>query len=247
MTTELLWLGGTGFGAGGDDISDAFRRHLDPDRFAFRYIAYPGSYGIGPSYADSRAAGRAALIDAIRSTPNRVCLGGYSQGAGIAGDLAAEIGRGELPDLEVVGCALIADPSRPEHAGMPGWPTASGFGIVGVRDVVGVPTWWAANEGDPITSLPAGNPLRSLADASEYFSLMSPVAAVRWMRTLEERARSDRWQRWWSVENWRSWNGAIAYARGYLADGRHTTDYIVNGHAQHLAQVVNNSITEGES
>lgn len=241
MTVDVLWLGGTGFGAGGDGVSDWFSRHLDRDRFQFRYVPYPGTFGNGPSYGDSREEGRRNLIDAIRATSNLACLGGYSQGAAVAGDLAGEIGRGELPDLEVVGCALIADPCRPRGAGMPAWPIASGYGIAGEREVSGVPIWWAANEGDAITSLPAGNPLRSIADISEYFSLAGPAAAFRWMQKLQDRAREQRWQRWWSIENWRTWNGAIAYAAGYLGT-RHTADYVVHGHAEQLAKTVNEAV-----
>ncbi|WP_280320118.1 PE-PPE domain-containing protein [Nocardia wallacei] len=241
MTIDFYWLGGTGFGAGGDGISDTFRRHLDPELFAFRYIAYPGTFGNGPSYADSRAAGRQALIDAIRSTPNLVCLGGFSQGAGIAGDLAAEIGRGEHADLEVVGCALIADPYRPPGGGMPGWPTAPGYGIAGAREVWRIPTWWAAIDSDVITSARAGSPLRAVADITTWFSLNSPVAADKWARDLVDRARTGRWQRWWSVENWRTWGGAIRDAQGYLT-GQHTVDYVVHGQCERLAQIVNQEV-----
>ncbi|WP_052373503.1 cutinase family protein, partial [Nocardia otitidiscaviarum] len=216
MTIDVLWLAGTGFGRSPDDISLTFAKHLDANRFRFLPVRYPADYGAAVSYADSRADGRQALIDAIRATPNLVVLGGYSQGAGIAGDLAAEIGRGQHPDLEVVGCALIADPARPPRSGMPHRPPASGYGITGARDVLGVPTWWAAAEGDPICSLPAGNPLRTLADVTEYYSLADAADAWRWMQSLLARAEQGRWQRWWSLRHWRTWGGAVAYARGYL-------------------------------
>ncbi|WP_330253066.1 PE-PPE domain-containing protein [Nocardia sp. NBC_00565] len=244
MTTySVLWLPGTGFSTGPDLISSTFGAALDPYRFQFESLRYPASYGsLEMSFAESKAVGRQILIDAIRATPYRAILGGYSQGAGIAGSLAAEIGRGEHPDLEVAACALIADPARPAGAGMPDWPVASGYGIAGQRPVDGVPTWWAANEGDPICALPVGNPLRTLADVSEYYSLRSPGDARQWMEKLLERASQNRWQRWWSIENVRSWGGAVAYARGYLLDGRHTGDYIGRGHAVRLAQVVNEAV-----
>ncbi|MBF6254448.1 hypothetical protein [Nocardia farcinica] len=91
---------------------------------------------------------------------------------------------------------------------------------------------------DPITALPAGNPLRSIADVTEYMTLSDPVSAHRWGEDLLRRAVEGRWQRWWSPANWRSWGGAIAYARGYLVDGRHTADYVLYGHAAHLARIV---------
>lgn len=239
MTIDVLWLPGT-FHRGGDGISDAFAECLD-DRFCFRYVDYPADFGTAVPYAESRAVGRQALIDAIRATPNLVVLGGFSQGAGIAGDLADEIGRGLHPDLEVVGCALIADPARPPRSGMPHRPPAPGYGITGAREVYGVPTWWAAAVGDCITALPAGSPLRSIADATEFYSLRDAPAFFFWMQSLLDRARSDRWQRWWSIEHVRSWGGAVRYARGYF-EGRHTLDYIRHGHAQALAEVINQEV-----
>jgi hypothetical protein len=241
----VLWLPGTGFSTGPDIISSTFGAALDPYRFEFQSLRYPAAYGSAEmSYAESVRIGKQVMIDAIRATSYRAVIGGYSQGGGIAGDLAAEIGRGEHPDLDVVGCALIADPARPRGAGMPDWPTASGYGIAGERPISGVPTWWAANEGDPITALPPGNPLRSIADLSEFYSLRSPGDAQQWMQALLERAVQNRWQRWWSIENIRSWGGAAAYARGYLVDGRHGYDYIHRGHAVHLAGVVNAEVRE---
>lgn len=237
MTITCIWLPGTGFSTGPDAVSMAFGNALDRSRFEFQPLTYPADYGRGMSYAESVAIGRQILIDAIRATPNRAVCGGYSQGAGIAGGLAAEIGRGEHPDLDVMACALIADPARPVGAGMPYRSIASGYGITGQRFIEGIQTFWAANEGDPITSLPAGNPLRTLADATEFYSLQ-PGDAQRWMEAILTRARENRWQRWWSLENWRTWTGAIAYARGYLVDGRHGGDYIRFEHAQHLARVI---------
>ncbi|MBF6410990.1 alpha/beta hydrolase family protein [Nocardia farcinica] len=237
MTVDVIWLSGTGYGAQPDGVSAAFAAAL-PDGFGFVPVRYPASYIHPVSYAESVRRGREAVIDAIRATPARVVVGGYSQGARIAGDLAAEIGRGLHPDLEVEGCALIADPLRPVGAGMPGRPVASGYGISGQRFITDIPAWWAAVEGDPITALPAGNPLRSVADVTEYMTLSDPVSAQRWGEDLLRRAVEGRWQRWWSPANWRSWGGAIAYARGYLVDGRHTADYVLYGHAAHLARIV---------
>lgn len=237
---DVLWLPGTGFSSGPDGISAEFGRCLDPNRFRFRVLRYPASYGgLEPSYADSRVAGMGVLVAAIAHAPGPVVLGGYSQGAGIAGDFA------ELPaasQTKVRACALISDPMRPVGAGMPGRPAASGYGIAGARGAMGVPTWWAAAEGDPITALPEGNPLRSIADLTEYFSFRSPGDAARWMESLADRCRRNAWQRWWSLENWRTWSGAMAYARGYLVDGKHTTDYLLYGHAQALADVVNREV-----
>lgn len=238
-------LGGTGFPSGGDGVTDEFAANLDPTRFAAQFVEYPAQYGglgLDEPYADSRAAGRAALLDAIAATPNRAVIVGYSQGAAVVGDVAAEIGAGQWPHLEVLAAGMIADPGRPRGAGIPTRAPASGYGISGERSVVGIPAYWAANEGDPITALPVGNPLRSIADITEYFSLRSLADAYRWAQSLIARAEAGRWQRWWSIENWRSWSGAAAYARGYLFDGRHTDDYLRLGLAAELAQTINREV-----
>jgi hypothetical protein len=239
MTVTVLMLPGTGFPAGGDGICEEFGRHLDPARFAWRIVDYPAAYGgigLDESYADSRAAGRQALIDAIKAAPGRVVIAGYSQGAQIVGDLAG-IGVGK-----VLAAALIADPARPPGAGIPGQPAVSGYGITGARPVRGVPAYWAANPGDPITALPADDPLRGIADITGYFSLRSTADAERWAQDLINRAIAGRWQRWWSIGDIRRWGEAIAYARGYLLDGRHTGDYIVRGLAAGLAETINSEV-----
>ena len=243
MTITCLWLPGTGFSTGPDIISQTFGAALD-ERFEFKPLQYPAAYGTAEMpFAESVAIGKQILIDAIRATPNVAVIGGYSQGAGIAGTLAAEIGRGELPDLEVVGCALIADPGRLAGGGMPGSPVVDGYGIAGERPIAGVPTWWAAAEGDPITALPAGDLLRTVADVADYYSLAGPVEAFQWGEALVERAKAGRWQRWWSIENWRSWGGALQYAYNYLpAGGRHGRAYVVEGLCVKLAAAVNEAV-----
>ncbi|MGW5377462.1 DUF3089 domain-containing protein [Nocardia sp. NPDC003999] len=242
---DVLILPGTGHGRRGDGISRAFADALDPSRFAPRIVQYPAEYGNPRPYAESRIIGRWALLDHIVGYRPFI-LAGYSQGAGIAGDLAREIVEhmpGVMAD-HLVACALIADPLRPAGAGIPHRPPASGYGIVGMRDVPNVPTWWAAADGDPITALPAGNPLRSIADLTEWWSLAGPAEVVRWGEDLVEKCRTAAFQRWWSLSNWRDWAGAMAYARGYLVDGRHTDDYLRRGHVQALADVVNEAVTE---
>ncbi|MEV0028828.1 alpha/beta fold hydrolase [Nocardia sp. NPDC050793] len=222
----------------GDGISAAFADALDSKRFRPRIVSYPADYGRTMPYAESLVAGRKALIAAIEASPGHLVLAGYSQGAAIAGDLAASLGRDELS--RVAACALIADPLRPVGKCLGVDP--GGYGIAGQRDVPNIPTYWAAAPGDPITALPAGNPLRSIADLSAYFSLSSPQDALRWGQSLLDGATRRQLQRWWSPQNWRSWSGAVAFARGYLFDGRHTEDYIRHGHAKRLAERINAEI-----
>ncbi|MFB7720724.1 PE-PPE domain-containing protein [Nocardia sp. NPDC056100] len=214
---DVLIVGGTGVPYG-ESITDTFSRTLDHSRFAPRMVLYPADYGLRVSYAESSAAGKAALLSAISDSANRVVIAGYSQGAAIAGDVAAEIGRGLHPDLEVLACALIADPLRPA-------------GQCITRD-----------PGDPITALPAGNPLRTVADLTQYFCISSPEAALRWGQSLVDAVLHQRVQRWWAPKNWSAWSGALAYARGYLTDGRHTDDYVRQGHAALLATIINREV-----
>lgn len=241
---DVLILPGTGFPRG-DGISLAFADALDKSRFAPRIVRYVAAYGgLDMPYAQSRMAGRRALLEAFQG--RKIVLAGYSQGAGIAGDLAAEIVTsmpGSIAD-SVVGCALIADPYRPLGAGMPGRPIAPGYGIAGQRIVPGR-TWWAAAPGDPITALPPGNALRSVADLTEWWSLAGPAEVARWGEDLVEKCRGGAYQRWWSPVNWQSWFGAMAFARGYAIDGRHTADYLVHGHARALADIVNREVGHG--
>ncbi|WP_051407498.1 PE-PPE domain-containing protein [Nocardia sp. CNY236] len=238
---DVLIVGGT-WNSDGAGACQVFADALDPKRFAPRMVAYPADYGRQLSYADSVAVGRRALLEAAEAAERRVVLAGFSQGAAIAGDLAAAAGHGALPQLEVVACALIADPLRPAGAGIDGDP--GGYGIAGQRPITDIPAYWAAAPGDPITALPAGNPLRSIADLSAYFGLGSPEAMLRWGQSLLEVATRRRLQRWWSPRNWRTWGGAIAYARGYLFDGRHTDDYLRHGHARRLAEALNRGVAE---
>ncbi|WP_280448414.1 PE-PPE domain-containing protein [Nocardia brasiliensis] len=250
---DVFWLPGTGFNTGPDGISAAFGAALDPTRFNFVPLRYPAAYGTAMSYAESVAAGRRILLDAVEASTHDAIIGGYSQGAGIAGDVAAQIWR-SWPTDPVVGCALIADPLRPRGAGISALPIASGYGIAGERPIDGVfanrttPVWWVAAEGDPITSLPAGNPLRSIADLTEFMCLASPGDAHRWGADLVDRAVRGRWQRWWSPANVLSWGGALAYARGYLprpiGDGRHTQAYLDEGLAVGLAKAINEAVRE---
>ncbi|MFI6173492.1 hypothetical protein ACIBCN_42405 [Nocardia sp. NPDC051052] len=239
---DVLMVGGT-WHPNGDAITAAFAEALDPRRFVVRMVPYPADYGRHVAFADSVAIGRRALIEAAEATPNRILLAGYSQGAGIAGDLAADIGNGLFPHLEVVACALIADPLRP--AGRCLGKDPGGYGVIGQRNIPRIPTYWVAAAGDPITALPAGNPLRLIADLSAYFSVSGPDAMVRWGQRIIEVATRRQLQRWWSPANWRTWGGAIAYARGYLFDGRHTEDYIRHGHARLLAEAINREVVVG--
>lgn len=235
---DVLILGGT-WSPEGDAVTSAFTNALDRRRFRPRMVEYPADYGQKVAYSHSKAAGWSALAHAVADAPNQVVIAGYSQGAGIAGDFAAEIGCGFYHGLraKVVACALIADPMRPYGATL--GPEPGGFGIAGQRPIVGIPNYTVAAIGDPITALPAGSPLRSLADLSEYWCLASPAAAMRWSQSLLDVAAQRRLQRWWLLRHRHGWGGTVPLARGYLFNGRHTNAYIDEGHCARLADAVN--------
>jgi hypothetical protein len=237
VTIDVLILGGT-WASAGDPVTEAFAEALGTIRFRPRMVAYPADYGQQISYAASKATGMRELARAVAESSNRVLVVGYSQGAGIAGDFAAEVGTGFYPSLraKVVACALIADPLRPHRATVGADP--GGYGILGQRPVKGVPTYWAAAAGDPITALSAGSPLRGVADVTEYWSLASPVAFMRWGQSLVDVASRRSWQRWWVKSNRHELADTVGWTRGYLVDGRHSNAYVTEGHCEMLAKTV---------
>lgn len=239
----VLMLAGTGFPTAPDPISADFLAHLDPGWFDTRVVPYPASFGgLEDSFEESKRLGAAALYEAMNEYPagTPLVLAGYSQGACIAGDVAkdvAELNMGEV--YNVVAAALIADGYRPQGAGLtpPGLSLAEGYGIAGQRTIspVRFPTFWVSAWGDPIASLPAGNPLRTVADLAGWYSIKTPEDALLWGAKMLDAVAQGRLQDWWAPWKWEGWAGALAFARGYLWDGRHTTDYIRLGYTNALA------------
>ncbi|WP_329405480.1 PE-PPE domain-containing protein [Nocardia vinacea] len=233
---DVLILGGTGF-PHGEGISETFARRLDPSRFRYRYVDYPAQYGNPIPYDESVAIGTSALLWAIQEAANPVLLAGYSQGAGIAAQVAEQVGAGQHPDLEVVGAALIACPWRPPGPAVLGDP--GGYGISGALEIQGMPVWYAAAVRDPITALPRGSMLRSVADLTGYWSATDPTKAVQWAESMAAAVREHRLQEWWSPFTlWDSF-GALRQVSAYAAEGRHTDAYITEGHCAALADAVN--------
>jgi hypothetical protein len=248
----FLMLPGSGFPRGGDGISESFLSDLDKAKFDPRIVSYPAQgFGKGQSYASSRDAGIDALFTAVAHATNkgvgRFAVGGYSQGAVAAGDFAEQwlATHRDNPTQRnrLAAVALIADGRRPADKGTPGRPLAPGYGIMGQRPIDLPTAFWAAAPGDPICALPAGNPLRTVADMIEWFAISRPEDVPRWGADLLDKALKRGYQPWWSIEYFRDWAGAAAFARGFLFDFRHTADYIRFGHNRDVANAINRHVT----
>jgi hypothetical protein len=231
-------------------ISRTFLNALDPTRFRSLLVDCPGDYGDPIPFGVSNDIGRAHALEVIAGSGNLLVLSGYSAGAYIAGDLAADIAAKRVPGVDpnrLLGCALIADPKRPEFAGAPGLATPPGYGIAGQRPVPDVRTWWGTASHDPISALPADNMLRSLADLSVYASL-DPMRWAMWAQSVVSVIAARKLQPWWAV--WRKPLPRVIAAEqaalGYLT-GRHTTDYLTEGICVGLAAAVNNAFPAQES
>lgn len=209
------------------NMCSAVTRNLDPTRFRVIEVPWSASYGpvplpLGPAFDDSLGTGRELLLRMIDEDPNPVLLLGYSGGAALAGNVAAEVARGEHPRLEVVGCGLISDPFMPQYAS----PTRGTWGIAGYRHVaLSVPTLWAADPTDAICCCPANSPLRTIADQTRAFSLSNLLG---WGVDLVGRLKRQEWQQ--VAIDWRNRDEVHAIYRqaahdldGYLRRGDHTS------------------------
>lgn len=250
IKTTVLALPGTGHPHGGDGITEHFLSHFDTDRYTTRIVSYPASFGQqGVTFEESRIIGHRALITALADLDGApAILAGYSQGAVIAGDVSRDIALSRSTQYNVRAVALIADGLRPQGIGVvpTGDPhgVAEGYGIMGQRPIPDdiFPTFWASAWGDPISALPPGNPLRTVADLAGWFSIDSPAAIWEWGAHMLNRAVSGRMQAWWNPVHWHRWNSAIAFSRGYLFDYRHTNDYIRYGYNRALADAVDRHV-----
>lgn len=231
---DVIIMGGT-WNANGDPVTETFAKALDHRRFRHYYVPYPAAYGTPMSFRSSVSFGKFALVQAIRDSPNPVIVAGYSQGAAVAAEVAADIEH--YPDLDVRAAALIACPSRPR--GMCVGADPGGYGVVGEQAITTMPVLHAAAFRDPICALPEGSMLRSLADMSAYMSISSPHDFVQWGSSIVDLAVRQRFQRWWAPQNWRDTADVIGQANAYLTEGRHTSAYITEGLSIELAEAVN--------
>ena len=194
-------------------------------QFVEKWLPYPAVYAApGGSYATSVGVGIQRLQQAVERSTLPVILIGYSQGARVVGDFArvAALGMHEPAIRDrIVSVGLIADPNR--AASQLDGPRVKGYGVGGERFIppgeFGVHQISA--EGDPISSLPAGNPIRVFADWSEFYS---PGKHDDWFAGLRRKHEEGKFQK--ILRDPLGWFGATAYLKGYLFDRRHTSYHV---------------------
>lgn len=152
---QVLAVPGTWESAEGDDplqptanpnslllkITQPLQQQFDQARAQVYTVPYPAQFALPGSppqmsYNDSRAAGTLAAREALAAT-HSACpltsyvLVGFSQGAVIAGDIAAQVGSGAgpVPPERVLGVALIADGRRDPDAAPTIGPPVAGVGL----------------------------------------------------------------------------------------------------------------------
>jgi hypothetical protein len=152
---QLLAVPGTWESAVGDDplnptanpnslmqsITRPLQERFGVDRALVYTLPYPAEFALPGSppqmsYNESRAQGTVGARDALAATHaecplTSYLLVGFSQGAVIAGDIAAEIGAGSgpVPADRVLGVALIADGRRDPDAAPTIGPPVGGVGL----------------------------------------------------------------------------------------------------------------------
>ncbi|SUD49575.1 Cutinase [Nocardia otitidiscaviarum] len=119
-------------------IGDGLKQRLG-NNVTVMYAPYPASaFDQGLAYNQSKSAGVAKVNDMLTGlcAQTKVVLGGYSQGADVMGDVAAEIGNGTgpIPAAQVVAVGLLSDPRRDPRTAESLGPSQNGHGIAGVRE-----------------------------------------------------------------------------------------------------------------
>lgn len=189
-------------------VADELNR-ISRGAFDFWTVDYPKTYGNPMSYADSRAAGEAALHQLLGRAARegrRAYVDGYSQGAVIAGNAALRYRSNGV----LGGVYLLADALRPEGADSAGegsaWARANlnGSGVAGRRPIPGraYPVRWYTIRGDVIADAFPDSLVRTIADLTEFMGFRSLADMQRWATRVADRLRAQAWQ---NLAIWQRW------------------------------------------
>ncbi|WP_206489310.1 hypothetical protein [Rhodococcus sp. KRD162] len=196
-------------------------KNLDPKKYLIIELVWSAAFGPVPrwdgnSFTVNVLHAEHALLGLIAKYPGAILLG-YSGGAQVAGNVAAQIGEGRHPALTIRAVVLISDPSR--HKSQIIGVNRGGQGILGGRYIKSdrFQVLQFSAPGDPISELPEGN---ALADLAQLITSLSLVDVPAWMEDLRRKALAGVLQFWKrSGVDW--WN-AYKWSLGYTAHGRHT-------------------------
>ncbi len=216
--TTVLRVNGTGEVEPG--LLSLVTRKLESSRFFSQTVHYNADYGIGIPYFESVEKGYQELHRITTTAPGKVILLGYSQGAAVVGNWIKD-----NPDNpNVLAAFLFADPLRdnahPQHLLI---GDNVGHGVSGKRSVAHAkyPVYQVAHREDPICCLPEGNPLRVIADLTDYMSLRNPVL---WARQVGTKIATKQLQNIGDLRNFRMWGEAATYLKNYVT-GKHWQPY----------------------
>lgn len=245
----VITLRGTGERVGSsENMLRYVTNKLDPAKYEIGPdIDYPATIGpanpqgnpLGISEEQSIAQSLDLIAAAIRATPNKVGILGYSLGASCVSRFLERKAAGQYADCELAWAGVVANPWRAPGESID--PNPVYFGISGAHGPwpAGLPVYTAANPQDGITSCPSPSPLRSLADGVDNFTF----ARLDWTLALAGQLAVDAAQQAAlslnPVETAEHYVQAAALMRGYLIDGQHFWAYVRQGYTDRLAAALN--------
>lgn len=201
---------------------------LDRNRFKVIELVWSASFGPvpskdGDSFGVSVSQAEATLRKLILDQPGPVILIGYSGGAQVVGNVAADAAL-HRPSIreKIIAVGLISDPSR--HTVQIVGQNRGGQGIMGGRYIPEdhFKVWQLSAWGDPISEQPNIRALEDLAAGIEFWSLKDPGA---WMDDIKRKAFAGR-LRFWEPRSLASWGLAYQWSLGYTRDRRHNSYHV---------------------
>jgi len=117
-------------------VGEKLEAMYGPNTFRAIYPSYPAEAFLqsGMTYSASKTAGDQAMATAMEQCPNsKFVIGGYSQGAQVANDVAVNIGAGSgpVPAASVLAAVMLANPKLGTAGSQVVGPKLDGQGIAG--------------------------------------------------------------------------------------------------------------------